>query len=127
MLIWCARRIPPDRLGSSAAVLPGWLRNAQTTPVDSYVSKAINLYPYLVALSAAIFALVLVVALSSALFPRTIAWLWQRYLQPFARQMAWYLRDKKVLAASLFLGLATAIRVAGPLSGILVACIHAAM
>ncbi|OGO39626.1 MAG: hypothetical protein A2W35_09180 [Chloroflexi bacterium RBG_16_57_11] len=94
-------------------------RNAQTIPVDSYVSKAVSLYPYLIVLSATIFVFVVLMAVFS-MFPRTIAWSWQQYVRPFLRQIGVYVRDKKVLAASLFLGLSTAIRVAGPLSGILV-------
>jgi hypothetical protein len=94
-------------------------RNAQTTSVDSYINKAVSLYPYLIAL-AAMFVVVVVGAAVFSLFPRTIAWSWQRYIKPFGRQVATYLKDKNVLAASLFLGMSTAIRVAGPLSGILV-------
>jgi hypothetical protein len=94
-------------------------RNAQATSVDSYINKAVNLYPYLVTLAATVVGIVFLVALFS-LFPRTITWFWQRYIKPFIRQMSIYTRDKKVLAASLFLGLSTAIRVAGPLSGILI-------
>jgi hypothetical protein len=94
-------------------------RNVQTTSVELYVHKAVSLYPSLIILSSAIVVLVVGTAFYF-LFPRTNFWLWQQYMWPFIRQIGFYLKNKKVLAASLFLGFCTAIRVAGPLSGILV-------
>jgi hypothetical protein len=94
-------------------------RNAQLTPVDLYVNKAISLYPYLIYLSAAIFLFVIGVAALS-LYPMSFRWLWRQSFEPFIRQVWVHLRNLRVLAAGVFLGLVTAIRVAGPLSGALV-------
>lgn len=94
--------------------------NAQETPVDLYVTKALSWYPLLVTL-AVVAVLVVNYFILRGLLPGTTGWLWRQYLKPFVGQVLSYLRNKKILAASLFLGMSTAIRVAGPLSGFLVA------
>jgi hypothetical protein len=120
---WIADLVRQAYASGSSGII-GWLfaqlaRNAGTTSVESYVLKAVSFYPHLITLSAVIVVIVVVIAISS-IFPRTIAWSWNQYLKPFFQEVWKSLKDTKVLAAGLFMGLTTAIRVAGPVSGILV-------
>ena len=94
-------------------------KNARTIPVESYISKAFELYARL--LIVAVFLLLAAsVLIFVRLFPSTTRQIWDDRFWPLIYQVFRALTNGWLILAALLLGFSSAIRVLGPFSGALV-------
>ena len=109
----------PASTGLLSRLFSRLAENRNAVPVDFYIQKANALYPRLALLYLALL-LVFLLLLWISQFPAAASLGWRAVIKPLLNRVGRSLVNPYVIAAAVFLGLSTSIRILGPASAMLV-------
>ncbi len=109
----------PASTGLLSRLFSRLAENRLAVPVDFYIQKATALYPRLILLYLGLL-LGLLLLLWITQFPSAASLAWRAVIKPLLSRVGRSLVNPYVIAAAIFLGLSTSIRILGPASAMLV-------